>query len=94
MILFFNGFAEAKIQVNDFKKKDFNHYDVFSVEKIKKYFEKKKYKKFKFKQFFPKKKIINLKKDRMGSYTINVKKKNLILSGPLLQPHGFIYASK
>lgn len=92
--LFFNGFAEAKIQVNDFKKKDFNHYDVFSVEKIKKYFEKKKYKKFKFKQFFPKKKIINLKKDRMGSYTINVKKKNLILSGPLLQPHGFIYASK
>ena len=46
---------EAKIQVNDFKKKDFNHYDVFSVEKIKKYFEKKSIKNLSLSSFFQKK---------------------------------------
>lgn len=92
--LFFNGFVEAQIKVNDFKKKTFNHYDIFSLEKIINFLKKKKYNFFRFEEFNPRKKIFCKNKKMTGSYTVYTSRKNLIFSGPLYLPHSFIYAKK
>ncbi len=95
--LFFEGLAEAKIDVNDFSKSELKKspYNIFSLTKIKNFLIKKKYKFFRSKQMVIDKKIIKPRHKGMGSYTLKLRNGKLELrSGPLRLPHGFFYASK
>ncbi len=95
--LFFDGLAEAKINVNDFSSSelDFSPYNIISLPKIKKLLKKRKYNFFDY-EFMQL--DINLKKPNhkgMGSYTKKDKNgKKYIMSGPLYLPHAYFYCSK
>jgi len=95
--LFFEGLAEAKIDINDFSKSELNKspYNIFSLNKIENFLKKRKYNFFRSKKMIIDKKLSKPKHKGMGSYTLRLKNGKLELrSGPLYLPHGFFYASK
>ena len=95
--LFYDGLAEASIEVNDFSKSELKQspYNIISLPKIQKFLKKYKFKFFVSK---PMQIDINLKKPKhkgMGSYTKkSIDGRSYIMSGPLYLPHGYFYSSK
>jgi len=95
--LFFEGFTEAKIDVNDFSKSelDFSPYNIISIPKVKKFLKNYKYKFFDFLMMQLDRNLKKPKHRGMGSYTKKDSNgKNYIMSGPLYLPHGYFYCSK
>jgi cyclopropane fatty-acyl-phospholipid synthase-like methyltransferase len=93
--LFYDGFCNYKIHVDDFSKSDFSngYYNIYSLHSIKKVLYKNGYKKFFYEKFNIK---IDLPKPNhrgMGSYTVlNKNNERMIFSGSLYLPYGFILA--
>ena len=91
--LFYDGPLDCEIKVKDFTlNKDF-YYNIYSIDRIKKYLEHKGYtvfvKPFEIDIDLPK------PKDRaLGTYTVNSENNKLQFSGPIYMPWYFILAKK